>query len=547
MGVARTAGARLAASLSEGIEADLRAGSGMWNQLPKPMATMIATRMRDAYLNSVYHAFERGGRNAALLQDDMLQASQMLKNSTDRFKNSPLWQSPGGRQAATAWRFYTQVLDTLQNAVKVQYVAENLRKAPIDQLVHEARSIGGGDMSLRGLGRVQGATTTAPALDGTIGKVAGGAKFAADWLPYANATLQGLAKLGQVATRDHASFVAGLAGSVGTVAAASVILNSGVSPEWREAYWSMPSWWRMSNIPLPIGDKFGDMITAPVPPEFSPFVAMVQNGVDQMLGLSNGQAAGLGPDMWQALKDTMGIPLPPMIDALTAGIGGGRLSIEQGWQPNPESKVVPGYSHAGAVLPTNIAEALSSIFGSSAKMLHETASAFADKAGYAPKGDAGVARAAQQFLGDTTRNVPVFGSLWGGARDYSSNEVSKQLSVKMQALDNMDNALRNAQPRGGITPVPVTSNPAFNSAAMQVRFYLTKNPAVQQLKRDIKTQQNQVEGLNAIYPKTAETMGQLSGAKRELRNMRDKLARQISDMESSIGRSLEDLDPQKVQ
>lgn len=550
IGLGRTAGARLAATIAEGIEADLRSGTGMWNQLPKPMATMVATRMRDAYLNSVYHAFERGGRNAALLNDDMLQASQMLKGSTDRLKNSAFGRAMGDTGLASLWRFYTQTLDTLQNAVKVQYVAENMGRAPTDQLVHEARSIGGGDMSLRGLGRVDKATSTTPAADKTIGLLAGSTKLAADWLPYANATLQGLAKLGEVAARpgQRMTFVAGLAGSVGSIAAASVILNSGMSPEWREAYWSMPSWWRMSNIPLPVGDKFGDMITVPVPPELSPVVAMVQNGVDQMLGLSNGQAAGIGPDMWQAIKDTVGFPMPPMFNAALA-LGGGRASIEQGIQEIPTSKVVPGYSHAGAVLPANITEALASIAGSSATMLLETASAIANKGGVGPAEgvDAAAIRGGQQLLGDTTRNVPVFGSLWGGARDYSSNEVSKSLAVKMQALDNMDNALRNAQPRGGIMPVPTSANPAFNSAAMQVRFYLTKNPAVQQLKRDIKTQQNTVEGLNAIYPKTADTMGQLSGAKRELRNMRDKLARQISDMEASIGRSLEEIDPQKVQ
>lgn len=547
IGLGRTAGARIAASLSESIEADLRSGSGIWTNLPPAMAQMISTRMRDAYLNSVYHAFEQGGRNAALLQDDMLQASQILKRGTDLFKNSALERALGSTGVSALARFYVGALDTFQNAAKVQYVAENMGRAPTAQLVHEARSIGGGDMSIRGLGSVQGATSTAPGLDKLIGTAGKTTKLVADWFPYANASLQGLTKLGSVATRGGTvpldpNFVAGLAGSVGSVAIASAILNSGMSPEWREAYWSQPSWWRMSNIPLPVGDKWGDFVTVPVPPEFTPFVAMVQNGADQLLGLSNGQAAGLGPDMWQAVTDTVGMPMPPAFNAVLA-LGGGRASLEQGITEIPTSKVVPGYAHAGSVLPANMTEALSSILGSSAKMLIETTNAFADKAGYGARGDAAFGRATEQLAQETKQNVPVIGQLWAGARDYSSNEVSKQLSKKMQSLDNIEAQMRNMMGRGPVMLVPTSPNPAFNSTAMQMKFYLTKNPAILSLKQQIKSQQNTIEGLNAIYPKTSSTIGELSGAKRELRNMRDKLARQISDMEASLGRPLEALDP----
>lgn len=298
----------------------------------------------------------------------------------------------------------------------------------------------------------------------------------------------------------------------------------------------------MSNIPLPVGDKWGDFITVPVPPEFTPFVAMVQNGADQLLGLSNGQAAGLGPDMWQALTDTVGMPMPPAFNAILA-LGGGRASLENGIQEIPTSRVVPGYSHAGAVLPANMTEALSSILGSSAKMFLETLNAVADKAGYGAPGDAALQRGATQLGHEVKQNVPVVGQLWAGARDYSSNEVSKQLSKKMQSLDNIENQMRNMSGRGPVTPVPMAANPAFNSTAMQMKVYLTKNPFILQLKQQIKSQQNTIEGLNAIYPKTVATAQELSGSKRELRNMRDKLARQISDMEYSLGRPLEELDP----
>lgn len=539
MGLGRTAGARIAASIAESIDADLRSGTGMWNNLPKPMATMVATRMRDAYLNSVYHAFEQGGRNAALLNDDMLQASQMLKGATDRLKNSNLGRMLGDVGAARLWRFYVQSLDTIQNAVKVQYVAENTGRASVDTLVHEARSIGGGDMSLRGLGSVRGAESTVPGVDKLLGVVGTRTKLGTDWLPYANATIQGVAKLTQVANRDRMNFAVGLGGSIGSIAVASAILNSTMSPEQREAYWSMPSWWRMSHISLPVGDTFEDRIEIPVPPEFTPFVAMVQNGVDQLLGLSNGQAAGLGPDMWQAIVDTVGMPMPP---AFTAGLAamGGRVGSGFDIQKIQESRVVPGYQHAGSVLPANIQETLASIFGSSANMLAETANAFATS-----PGDQGTSRAVSQLVGDTERNVPVFGVLWAGSRDYSSNEVSAQLSKKMQALDNITNQARNAMPRGGVQPVPATSNPLFNSNAMKIQFYLTKNPQIVSLKQNIKSTQNQIEGLAAVYPKTPDLLGQVSGAKRELRNMRDKMARQISDMESSVGVSLEDLDPSR--
>ena len=548
LGLLRTGGARLAASLAEGIEADLKSGSGIWTTLPPSMSQMIATRMRDAYLNSVYHAFEQGGRNAALLQDDMLQASQMLKKGTDLFKNTKLEQMMGSSGVTSLYRFYTGVLDTLQNAAKVQYVAENMGRAPTSTLVREARSIGGGDMSIRGLGRVPDASSTAPNLgtlirgDTVLGAIGGGAKTVADWFPYANATLQGLTKLGSVAMRDRTNFVAGLAGSVGSIAAASAILNSGMSPEWREAYWSQPAWWRMSNIPLPIGDKWGEFITVPVPPEYTPFVAVVQNAVDQMYGLSNGQAAGLGSDMWQATTDAVGAPLPPLFNFVLS-LAGGKISLEQGISQLPTSKVVPGYQHAGAVLPANITEALASILGSSSRMLLETASAFADKAGYGAPGDAAFSRGAEQLAQDTKSNVPMIGQLWAGPRDYASNEVSKQLSEKMQALDNIEAQFRNAMNRGPVGPVPITPNSAFNGKAAEMRFYLRANPAILDLKQQIKTHTNIVEGLNSTYPKTKKTNDELSGAKRALRNMREKLARQISDMEATIGRPLEQLDP----
>ena len=538
MGFARTAGARIAGELADAIEADLKTSSGMWSKLPPTVAKAVAVRMRDAELNSVWHAFESsGGKSSALLHDDLLQASTKLRSLTDHLKTTQFGQALGEVGLQKLWRYYMATLDTMQSAVKVQYMAENAGRAPTAQLAHEARSIGGGDFAIKGLGRVVGAKSTLEGADSLIGGLGYASQKARDWIPYANPTLQGLTKLGSVWQRDGMKFIGGLAGSVGSVAAASAILNSSISPEWTESYWNAPAWWRMSNVPLPVGDTWGEFVTVPIPPEFSLMVAGTQNAIAQLFGLDNGMSAGMGPDMLQALSDTVGLSAPVAVNALMAA-GGAKLSLTQGIQSLPESRVVPGYTHGGSVMMTNVQEVLSSILSTSAKRTIEMANAFATS-----PGDAGAVSAMEQGWEDTKRAVPGFGSLWAGAVDSATNDVSLGLSKKMDALDRIETQLRNMNARGATSPVDAGNNPTFTAQSMQAIQHLRTNPAVLELKQNIKSISNNIETLNRIYPKREGTMQEIGGLKRELRNMREKLGRQITTMEQSLGTALEDIIP----
>ena len=97
--------------------------------------------------------------------------------------------------------------------------------------------------------------------------------------------------------------------------------------------------------------------------------------------------------------------------------------------------------------------------------------------------------------------------------------------------------------RGATSPVDAGNNPTFTAQSMQVIQHLRTNPAVLELKQNIKSISNNIETLNRIYPKREGTMQEIGGLKRELRNMREKLGRQITTMEQSLGTALEDIIP----
>lgn len=550
-GLPRTVGARIAGDLASRIEADLATGSGLWNMLPKGMSTLVATRMRDAYLGSLYHILEsEGGKNAALLQDDLIKATAVLKNSTGAFASGRVAQILGATGLRDLWNFYTAALDSMQNAARIQYIVHNRGRAPDSTLVAEARSVVGGDLSKKGLGPSE-MNTTAPnwvekAINIGIGSTS---KFSANEIPYANATIQTLAKYAEAANADRLRFAGGLLASVGSVAVASMAINSLWSEEQRRWYWSQPAWWRFSRLSFPVGDRPEQRIELPVPPEHVMVTGPIQAGVDQAIGFSTGAyKQSFSKDMWQAFGDAVGTPAPPLANFALA-LTGQQLTDDPGTgMPKvgdiKGSPVAPGLPFAGSVMATNIQEMIASIFGTTGRQFINILEAIHSH----PQNEPAANAALEQYGHDLGTKMPVISAPLTGKSDYVGNDVSAQLGVKKEALDHIDQYMtaiqRALQSPPALMNMQLSQLPTESQSLMKyAATWMKANPQIKDIQGQLAQEGAALEALKGTFPKTKKTEQSINATSYRIKVQNERMMRAITELESQLGTTLDKLDP----
>lgn len=560
-GVVRTAGARLAQHLSDNILTDLNTSTGIWKHLDSGLVgagvqpgltRKVADAMRDAYLNSVYHAFEKGGQNSTMLRSDLTQTSQLLDSVTHSFKDTRTGQR-FGEMAGPLWNFYKAAIDTMHVATKVQYLKENMHRAPIETLLKESRTITGGDPTKRGLGRVHNAETSMKGVNGVLPKIGNTlerlgnegafgvslgsmAKFASNYVPWANPSMQGAANMFRTISRDGWSYPIAASPIFG-LAVASAVLNSSISDEHTESYWNMPSWMRIGSIYLPFGDGISDSLKFPLSPENVMINAVAQHATEALLNLRQGHyKTPFGEDVLEVLSATYGFPMPPPAQAVLA-VGG----IDQNFNQMRDSPVRPGYVGVASLVPQRVQEIWSSLTGTTGQILIATG----DAMNGAPKGKAMEYGWGQLALQVKSR-MPLVSTLWAGPLESAANAESRTLNQKLGAIENIQEALRNTDPRSGrVVPIESPTNPRFNERARELSYFFGRNPEIISLKQEIKSVTNQIANGMDPPPQDKQAREAVSYLRRDLRRLRTRLSDMIQSAENYLGMKLEELDPSK--
>lgn len=507
--------------------------------MPRAMVERLADMAATAYANSTLSLFERSGAGGAGRFSEHLNYRN-FQTQMDRI-SPDIASSPMGMRVMN---FYRAAMDSAQNAVRLEYMARNGKKMPVEQLAKETRELTG-DFARRG--------SSGPAI------------AYAEMVPYGNVSVQSLARWGKALRDNPIGTTVGVLNTVALPTLASQLYGS-QDGAWQEYLRSLPMDERNGTLFFYIpGVAPERMPRFTLPSELHPIKAATDVLLDGIFGFSSGvidspQSSGIRA----ALEDLLGErgvaqvkaglerAAPPMlpIGVSAAGAVAGQDIQQRGvkFDIKPVDRQVQGQptSTTDVQLPFDagtgaeyihsnyVRNLVSHVFGAVGQMVMGTLGAA--EQGYRGTGGnlATAADEAKQFASlELIKKVPSFAPIWGqevapGLRTQEHVGLQDKLSALREIQASVAAARKAPQDQ-------LLSPQAIQAGTMFASYEKAFGPLVKQ-RADLMKRLDQTRSSVAMGP--TMRMEKRTELVKELQDVESMLLENIKLLESDVSERL---------
>ena len=558
-GVGRDVASRMFLDMTRAFDTALRGHSGLWASLPDGIRDPLARLANKAFVEAMdmYRESPRGigEKYGVLIGGGKFDPQEMMqKISAGLTPRGPLgWM----------WHTYQSLFEAVHNGPKVAFIAQNMKalerkyggnipQAEMRKMATQAKQLAG-DFSRSGTGR--------------------GYRAAAGSIPYLNVTVQAIGRLAEISTRDKA-FAPLMFGLFNAAIAPAIIgdyLMSSASPEHRKWLWERLSPNEKGQniflpIPtdsgfLPIGPNGENVIAIPLFPESWLVTNPIRAMLGSMLGLHNGASfiGGMG-DTIASFADAFSVPIPPVLQALSAAMG---QRLEMGFDASDPAMAGPlhvreikpglmdpvrGGKYPTSTFAANTEEFIASLIGTWGGIAQNVTASF--NAG----GDV-----TEELKYEIGRRLPVVSSALGFHVDTVNTPVARERRRLIESASTISKQwqlqLTGGQPSGGgmgpnvegsgRTPLVPDGDPLIAEIA-NLNAAVTRNPAYASLnhqRNKIKLDIARVDaGRSAFDLSPKDRNARMNELKREYLATEESLYYIIKDAELSTGLNLKDVE-----